>query len=147
MTISFYSSSNRVEYAVFLSQFLFLYKLCICSPSPFISFSFLSSQTIQGRLGIKATQPFSHSPQTKQHHHLHISFIMNYTGSKSFSVVFSTARQIIYHTSRSISHYTWKGKPPYKSGSPERQKCVNYAFAAAKDLGFDAHGAVVGEIA
>lgn len=72
---------------------------------------------------------------------------MSFALSKSFSVAFAAARQTIYYSSRSISQCTWKGKPAYKSGSSDQQKCIDYAFYAAKCLGFDAKGAVEGQIA
>ncbi|KAF8814549.1 hypothetical protein BYT27DRAFT_7334393 [Phlegmacium glaucopus] len=75
-----------------------------------------------------------------------VSFIM-FAASKSFSVTFATAKETVYYASRSISHYTWKGKAPYKAGSAEQQKSIDAAFNGAKDLGFDAQGAHIGEIA
>jgi hypothetical protein len=72
---------------------------------------------------------------------------MNTAISKTFTVAFAAAKQTTYIASRSISHHTWKGKPPYSSNSPEQQKCVDFAFEGAKNLGFDDRGAEEGEIA
>ncbi len=62
-------------------------------------------------------------------------------GSKQ---IFNTLQLTI---SRSISHTTWKGKEPYTKGSKEQQQVIDRAFEAAKDQGFDAQGAKVGQIA
>lgn len=71
-----------------------------------------------------------------------------FSSSKSFTVTVATAkREYVFRASRSISRCTWKGQPEYKDGSPEQQKCIDYAFEAAKVLGFDAKGAVQGQIA
>ncbi|KAF8335636.1 hypothetical protein F5887DRAFT_1079043 [Amanita rubescens] len=72
---------------------------------------------------------------------------MSFILSKSFCVTFAAAKERVYYTSRSISNCTWKGKPAYKTGSPAQQRCINHAFDAARVLGFDAKGAVKGEIA
>ena len=52
----------------------------------------------------------------------------------------------IFYAPHSISNHSWKGKPAYKAGSPEQKQCIDYTFDGVRDLGFDAKGAVEGEI-
>ncbi|GLB43154.1 hypothetical protein LshimejAT787_1300690 [Lyophyllum shimeji] len=64
----------------------------------------------------------------------------------TFRVVFFATRGgpkvLSIQATRPISSHSYKGKAPYKTGSPEQKQVVDTTYGGAARLGFDAHGAV-----